>query len=223
MKKLFVSGIAMLLALLNGCANYQQAQHVKEQSAALAQLKADCDALYTNANISILDQKIPRNPKDATLQQLSDPSRPSEDERQAISRYNTARLKCAAKNLDIAAKYAGAAAADVIVNIQQRTDALVLSLYQMQLTYGQFNTSRQKNNQDLLAALYRLAAQQQAQQQAIAQQEEESREAARQQAAAYLLSHPIQAPQIQYTPMQVTRPVQTTCFRNGPYTSCTSQ
>lgn len=202
-------------ALLAGCAQYQNAQYQKAMKLSAQNMGEVCRMAVNDPAIDPIRAKVvPVNDR-MTVEQLSDTTYPTAADKSAISALDKAHSTC----VDAAGDYMRQYAPFAIPAFTKRSEverSLIAHLYAGTITYGDFDTQRQKAASDFKAEAYAAQSAYQDQQRQIAAQEMRAR------AAAFSAIHPYTPPPLYMPPMQTHRPVTTQCSRFGASINCTS-
>lgn len=139
MLKLLTIGAALVLAGCNATMPERQITEADDPA------RPCFTSLPTNERWSMLNAKIPLDsPRQATLQMLADSSKPSDQEREALSQWANARKLCADMGLAFRHRHAPPGVASVYDRQQTALLQAIAALYAGDLTYGQFNVQRQR-------------------------------------------------------------------------------
>jgi len=218
---LFLAQTACMPALYKPSHSAQaQQQKVEEVKAGVERIKRDRQNEWAKADYDVIRNKLAIEEKDVTFSMLSNQSKPTKSEAQAISKWADFHLKESRKSIDFIRKSGYTedyiTIFEVGFNVQL---GILLELYNGQISYGEAlsrtkqSTIQRKSDLAHLDQLYsqrNLQAQQQAA--ALAQQ--------RQQAfAQYLANYNLQQQMIQQQQQQSHGVI--TCNRTGVFTNCT--
>jgi hypothetical protein len=132
--------------------------------------KAEIDSLrqqqrnmYASSDFKLISKKIPLIPKDATLEQLADASKPTQEEKVELAKFQQFRSRIDERGNQITMVYMKPEVyANALVQIrrgaQDKTEAALIELNTGSITFGQFNKKRRDISDEMAAKQVQLGA-----------------------------------------------------------------
>lgn len=165
MKKLLV----LILGLISYCAN---AQSLNEE---LRKLQIENQTVYESSEFALINKKIPFNPRDVTLQQLSDTTKPNKQEKNELEKLSNFRKQRLEKDDQVFIKYVSPPEyLSQLMEIRKYTAnvsiTLLADLYSGKLTFGEYNRKRKEMTEEFATKNRELANRFKAQQAAKKEQ-----------------------------------------------------
>lgn len=217
MRYLGFSATLLAVLSLSGCETMNQRQAESDDRA----VKAMCDMALQDSRLVPLHGAIPVNADGATVGQLSDSSRFTVAQKQALADIDNAMAECYTAKINWATKYEPPAAVSIYQAFFLQERLLRARAIRDDTRIGEFNEARATllSKSDELLTTAR-------QQHAYRQAEESARAAAAWAAFNSSLQQTqqtqIMQQQLNQQQMQMNRPVQTNCSRIGNQVNCTS-
>lgn len=205
MKKIIV---AVLFLSLSACAQMQRQQAHQAASAR----NAICASAGNDPRLDSIRAKIPMDARNATLEQLNDPSMPTAEQKTALAAIPDVFSQCTNATMEFLDKYSAQGASVVYGLFIQDTKLLASGLWAEKLNFGQFNTARLKLDAQARTGISKLEQH--------AYDVARAEEMQRAQNAAILAPYFLQAAQPTY--IAPSAPTNTNCYRYGNQVSCRS-
>jgi hypothetical protein len=132
--------------------------------------KADIDSLrqqqrsmYESSDFKLISKKIPLIPKDVTLEQLADTSKPTNEEKVELAKFQQFRSRIDERGNQISMIYMkpetyATALVAIRRDAQDKTEAALIVLNAGKITFGQFNKKRRDISEDMAAKQVQLGA-----------------------------------------------------------------
>jgi hypothetical protein len=119
--------------------------------------------MYESSDFKLISKKIPLIPKDATLEQLADTSKPNKEEKVELAKFQQFRSRIDERGNQISMIYMKPETfATTLVAIrrdyQNKTEAALMDLNGGKITFGEFNKKRRDANDDMAAKQVQLSA-----------------------------------------------------------------
>lgn len=219
---------ASLLLLTTGCAEHQQRQQqasAQQTQKAVDVLNNYCAKAWADPRLASIHLDIPQNPLEATIQQLGNPTKASQQQKDALVAMDEVMAACYASRVSFLNSSASPAIGSRLAQAQSDARSVRAALWAGSITLGQYNTQ--------VAAIMTTAKSQADQILSAEQAAAATRTAQEQQNNLLLLQTLQQANQAQRSapspiaPMapvyQAPRPVYTDCSRFGNNISCTTR
>ena len=110
--------------------------------------------LYESSDFKLISKKIPLIPKDTTLEQLADTSKPTREEKVELAKFQGFRFRIDERGNQISMIYMKPESyATALVAIrresQDKTEAALIDLNAGKITFGQFNKRRRDISEDM--------------------------------------------------------------------------
>lgn len=142
MRKLLI----LVLSLISHCA---LAQSAKEE---FNSLRLEYESAYNSNQFGLINKKIPYAAKDATLQQLSDSTRPNKQEKVELEKLAVSRRQAAERGDQISIKYLKppeylSQIMEIRKKYQNLSGSLLTDLYAGKITFGEYNQKRKEQNE----------------------------------------------------------------------------
>jgi len=154
------AALCCLLAVLGGCASQSPGGTGQEAKAAFARAKRQCETLMADRALDPIRSKLDlmgnSTPDRALLAEGRGVSSPSE--RVAVREWARRMNTCYAEYWKPQQKYLPSQQLLIAVSYADTSSALRAQLHNGQLSYGQYNAEREKQRQNMLAALKSLDA-----------------------------------------------------------------
>jgi hypothetical protein len=146
MKKLLV----LIFGFISFCAI---AQNAKDEFNAL---RIENQSAYSSSEFSLINKKIPFAARDATLQQLSDTTKPNKQEKIELERLATSRRQAAEKGDQITIKYLRppeylSQIMETRKYYQNLGITILTDLYAGKITFGEYNRKRKEQSEEYAA------------------------------------------------------------------------
>ena len=156
MKKLFKA----LILLMSLVALNVFGQNYKTEIDSLRQQQK---TMYESSDFKLINKKIPLIPKDATLEQLADTSKPNKEEKVELAKFQQFRSKIDERGNQITMIYMkpetfATALVAIRRDYQNKTEAALMDLNGGKITFGEFNKKRRDANDDMAAKQVQLSA-----------------------------------------------------------------
>jgi len=132
--------------------------------------KAEIDSLrqqqktmYESSDFKLISKKIPLIPKDATLEQLADTSKPNKEEKVELAKFQQFRSRIDERGNQISMIYMkpetfATALVAIRRDYQNKAEAALLDLNAGKITFGEFNKRRRDASDDMAAKQVQLGA-----------------------------------------------------------------
>lgn len=200
-----------IIASLAGCSTVNRLQAANAES----KTEVLCKAAKADPRLMPIHSKIPLDPDNATIEQLSDPSVPNAAERQAISDMVPVFSQCWSSRAAVLDEFGSPGVSNVFRSMINDQKTLMAGLWNGQINYGTFNTARAK-----------IAANASSHAIALEQRNAEAVNAAQAQASQNALMFLSLQPRVQTTapqPYQMTTPSYTNCDRTTTGVNCVTR
>ena len=118
--------------------------------------------LYESPDFKLINKKIPLIPKDATLEQLADTSKPTKDEKSELAKFQQFRSRIDERGNQIVMIYMkpetfATALVSIRRDYQNKSEAALMDLNSGKITFGEFNKKRRDANDDMAAKQVQLS------------------------------------------------------------------
>lgn len=152
MKKLLV----LIFGFISFCA---LAQNINQE---LNKLRIENESAYNSNEFVLINKKIPFSSRDATLQQLSDTTKPNKQEKIELEKLATFRKRGVEKDDQVFLKYITppdylSQLMDLRKNTENVSIPLLADLYGGKITFGEYNRKRKEMNDEFAAKNRELA------------------------------------------------------------------
>jgi hypothetical protein len=146
MKKLLV----LIFGFISFCA---LAQNINQE---LNKLRIENESAYNSSEFVLINKKIPFSSRDATLQQLSDTTKPNKQEKIELEKLATFRKRGVEKDDQVFLKYITppdylSQLMDLRKNTGNVSISLLADLYGGKITFGEYNRKRKEMNDEFAA------------------------------------------------------------------------
>lgn len=136
------------------------AQNYKAEIDSLRQQQKN---LYESSDFILINKKIPLIPKDVTLEQLADTSKPTKEEKIELAKFQQFRSRIDERGNQIVMIYMKPESfATALVSIrrdyQNKSEDALMNLNSGKITFGEFNKKRRDANDDMAAKQVQLSA-----------------------------------------------------------------
>jgi len=133
---LFISFLA-----LAGCADMAQQRALQQAQEARSQVDAVCERIATNPESAPLFTSVPVYPSKATIKQLADTTRPTDQQKAIIAKIDEYKAPCVAAEENYLQQYAPSVA-PIFTKLQQDIKLLWAHLLSGEINFGRFNSER---------------------------------------------------------------------------------
>lgn len=142
--------LVLIFGFISFCAI---AQNAKEEFNAL---RIENQSAYSSSEFSLINKKIPFAARDATLQQLSDTTKPNKQEKIELERLATSRRQAAEKGDQITIKYLRppeylSQIMETRKYYQNLGITILTDLYAGKITFGEYNRKRKEQSEEYAA------------------------------------------------------------------------
>ena len=126
-------------------------------------LRQQQKSMYESSDFKLISKKIPLIPKDTTLEQLADTSKPTNEEKVELAKFQQFRSRIDERGNQVVMIYMkpetyATALVAIRRDFQDKTEAALIELNAGKITFGQFNKKRRDINEDMAAKQVQLGS-----------------------------------------------------------------